>query len=84
MFSEEVGRAGVGVIQGIGCGEREEEETNEASCRAARNWIREWDEVGRSKVVEKEMAVLHHCMQKGLRVAEGDFVHGYAQQGCIC
>ena len=40
--------------------------------------------VGRRKVVEKGMAVLHRCMQKGLRVAEGDFVYGYAQQGCTC
>jgi len=29
VFSEEVGRAGVGVIRGIGHGEREEEETYE-------------------------------------------------------
>ena len=40
--------------------------------------------VGRGKVVEKGMAVLHRCMQKGLRVAESDFVHGYAPQGHTC
>ena len=73
-------RAGVGVIRGIGYGEKEEEEAYEASCRATRKG----SGVGRSKVVEKGMAVLHRCMQKGLRVAEGDFVHGYAQQGCTC
>ena len=42
-------RAVVGVIRGIGYGEREEEEAYEASCRATRKG----SGVGRSKVVEK-------------------------------
>ena len=73
-------RAVVGVIRGIGYGEREEEEAYEASCRATRKG----SGVGRSKVVEKGMVVLYLCMQKCPCIAECDFVHGYAQQGCTC